>query len=769
MAHTDRQGAQVNGNQYSNTSLPLLDNDGTKPNLLLEFDGKKTEDYYLKEAKWAVNNGYDSRHISWLSEISIVKSFYKGDQWIYREDIDSFLKDETDTSRNRIKMVHNLFRPMIEQYRGNAIRMSINARAKSISNQAYTRREEALGKLLLLVDVANEFPSLGEILRKENPEIGENKEDTTETFNNVYTDKYVEKVNYLIQFVSEINELERTQKKAAMNMAFSGWTGTYCYNYGGHMRTQQIEPENFFFDRNARREDLQDASFMGFRMNTSLPTILEKYQGISPEERQALKNHVSVSGQEMFDDSNYEQNNNFMVYTVFFKSTMTKEAGYVKDENGEPYLAFMNEVDSITGETYTEADLISPPDNKKNKRLFKGNKKRKVVLEVIENCIFISGKEIGYTVANTNGKDVTTDIVLEYGPVEYAETNWKDPSDTKYPIKSHTWALVDGEILSPMSDSLNPQRFVNRILSATEAQINASGGTGPIFDKDMFDSSDHEMETQSNVKQGKAVFMRSKGRGINNSVGTYDNTVKQGTYGMFEIVNIMKQMVQDTSGVNEGLKGESTGSDQLVGVTKLLIQRGSLMQEPFYEAIADMYVQIYQYVASSGVRMYLDNEMELEIAVGEEGVRVFKLSEGMRGENFRAFIKRDNDPEMVYAQADQTMLGLLEMQIIDAEFYAEMAGRSSIEQVYSRLRTVTALKKEAARKAAEEQAAAAEMMAQEEAGQQEQLIQAEQEAQNQQQLFDAAKMEAQNNHEIDKIAAKGMVDNQNQMQNNSVG
>ncbi len=67
---------------------------------------------------------------------------------------------------------------------------------------------------------------------------------------------------------------------------------------------------------------------------------------------------------------------------------------------------------------------------------------------------------------------------------------------------------------------------------------------------------------------------------------------------MFNIIDIMKNHVQDTTGVNEALKGESTGSDQLVGVTQLMIQRGSLMQEPFYNAISQVFLQSYQAIAT---------------------------------------------------------------------------------------------------------------------------------------------------------------------------
>jgi len=43
-------------------------------------------------------------------------------------------------------------------------------------------------------------------------------------------------------------------------------------------------------------------------------------------------------------------------------------------------------------------------------------------------------------------------------------------------------------------------------------------------------------------------------------------------------------------------------------------------------------------------------------------------------------------------------------------------------------------------------------------------MQTEDQRRNEEQLFEAAKLESQQNHEIDKIAAKGMVDNANSQQ-----
>ena len=66
------------------------------------------------------------------------------------------------------------------------------------------------------------------------------------------------------------------------------------------------------------------------------------------------------------------------------------------------------------------------------------------------------------------------------------------------------------------------------------------------------------------------------------------------------------------------------------------------MQEPFYHALASVFVQMHQYTATVGKTLYIDNERELAIAVGDDGVEIIQLSTDMRNEDFRVFIKRDN-------------------------------------------------------------------------------------------------------------------------------
>ena len=55
------------------------------------------------------------------------------------------------------------------------------------------------------------------------------------------------------------------------------------------------------------------------------------------------------------------------------------------------------------------------------------------------------------------------------------------------------------------------------------------------------------------------------------------------------------------------MTGTQGGSDVLVGVIEAQIQRGSLVQEPFYWALTSILRQAYEHMATVGKAIYHDN------------------------------------------------------------------------------------------------------------------------------------------------------------------
>ena len=394
---------------------------------------------------------------------------------------------------------------------------------------------------------------------------------------------------------------------------------------------------------------------------------------------------------------------------------------------------------------YEESDLITPPDTPKNRKLFPNGKKTTMLYcDTLRYCTYIPGEVVSST--DTSDKNKYSDIILDWGMDPYQDTKYQDISNVKFPFKVAIWGYVDGEIFSPVDDAISPQRFINRMLSLSESRMNSSGGSNVIIDEDSVEDAE---QTYLDIKEGKPITVRTRGKGIPNTVGVYDATPKAGTYQMFQMINNMQNLIQSVTGVNESLKGESTGSDQLVGVTQLMIQRGSLMQEPFYNALSDMFMQMYESVATIGKKYYIDNEKELSIIAGDEALKIFKLSEELRNEDFAIFVEKENSDQALKNNANQMLQVFLEMGMIDQEILANLYERSTPSKVMSEVRRFVKLQKESARRAEEQQNT---------------MMQQEQAAVAEAMTMEQAQAQANKNQEFGMKMQEKMVDQDNKME-----
>lgn len=661
-----------------------------RPNML---EDKKDEEYHLKFGRYCVGQSNNQLHTDYLYNIRINKNFYKRKQWTFDEDLEAFFKDDTGQARNRLKVINNIIRPIVENYRGNAIRMKINARAKSVSPKSISRREQMLDKMRFFTGVANqEGNPFGDDLKKRLP-IGKDDSETEAIFDNLYIDSYVETINDLLVYVSERNRFEAKQLRIAEDLALCGMAVMKDTEDGGHQNFNFVEPENFFWDRTGKEYDLSDAEFMGECFYRTESEIFEECQSLTSGQRKAVeayarqfhRNNMGEGTRNNLNTQNkFETGGRIPVFYVKWRDTEKYEYGYVKDEFGYPYLTKINF--TYEGEDqprYTDADLIAV-DTVRSRQVLGGKLKKTIYVDILRFVNFIP-KEI---LACVEGEDreKLADIILDYGIEPYQETENLEISAVKYPYKCYCWGYLDGEVLSPVDDAISPQRMINRILSVAENQINNSRGSGTFYDKSMIDPSGGEDEMLRNMNQSKPVGIRANGRGIQNAVSQYDSTVKQGTMVLFNVIDIMANMTQKTTGINEALKGESTGSDQLVGVTESLIQRGSLMQEPFYNAVSEIFLQCYQSIATRGKRIYADNERELTMAVGDNGAKIIKVTKDMKTEDFRVFVKRELSEDSLIKAGDQQLLVYLQYQLIDKDMYANLLGRSTPDQIAAALR-----------------------------------------------------------------------------------
>jgi hypothetical protein len=371
------------------------------------------------------------------------------------------------------------------------------------------------------------------------------------------------------------------------------------------------------------------------------------------------------------------------------------------------------------------------------------SKKHKVFRDIERYCIFIPKEEIGSMLGD--------DIVLEFGVTPYQERNLYDPSNVKFPYKCYTWVYDRGEILTPLDDVIDPQRFLNRTMSVVESHMSNMRGTGTVISKSAVDDRDGEAEVMRNINSSKPIFVDTDRVGsVQNAIGTYGTNLGQGTMQMFQVIDQVQKAIQDVTGVNEAMTGTQGGGDVLVGVIEAQIQRGSLVQEPFYWGITSILRQAYEHMATVGKSVYKDNPRKLSMIVGDKGLMNINIGDNHMLQDFRIFIKRAESREQGIQAGNALLFTLLQAGLIDQTGFANLFGRSNPDMIADSIRKYAKSKLMAQNKMDEINAQRNEQAQGQQQAQAEMMMQAT--AADQQQA--GVEQEKQHQRELEKIAMK---------------
>ena len=710
-----------------------------RPNKLTS---KKDKHYHREYAKFCLSSMSNYIYRRFINRCLINWSFYKGQdgQWIFDEDIEAFFLDESGDVRNRLKWTKNVIKPMVQQYVGNAIRLSYDAKAKCISDFVINKREEELAKLKALQKVGEAMPFFKDIIKQFAP-IEDTELETEELFYNTFVENYETDVNNLIEFISNEINIDELKVQITRNLAICGLGIYKGYEAGDNYVAESVNPLFFGWDMSAKKPDLSDAEFMHDWYYMDSPSIFEKYPKISQEERELIESYSNSNTQnsmhKIVNGIYTIPGGKVPVYEVYWKDVEKREYGWVMDEYGYPYYTMINDAAS----EYTDKDLIEPV-TEKHKEEMNGKKKHTIYVDIIRYCIIIPQEEIGHG----NG-----DIILEYGILPYQEKNLYDPANVKFPYKCYTYIYDRGEILTPLDDVIDPQRFLNRTLSVIESQMANMRGTGTVISKSAVDDRDGEADITRNINASKPIFVDTDRVGsVQNAIGTYGTNIGSGTLQMFQVIQSVQQSIQDVTGVNEAMTGTQGGSDVLVGVIEAQIQRGSLVQEPFYWALTSILRQAYEHMATVGKAIYHDNPRKLAIMVGDEGMSRIEITKDHLMQDYRIFIKRSETPEQGVNAANQLLFTLLQAGLIDQVIFSNLFNRASPDLVADALRKYSRDKMMAQQQADK---AANEGMAKGQAMQADMMAQMQQ-AQEQQKLEQVGMMDLQHQQKMDEISLK---------------
>lgn len=662
----------------------LISSRQTKPNRIETSDAAKGRDYHTEYARWVLGAANSVKHQGFVNRANVNKEFYKNNQWIMPEDTEAFFMDESGMDRHRIRVTKNYIQPMVEQYRGNAERMRFDMKVFNISPMARSRRDKALAKLQLYQYGAALNSGFSQYLNDNGIPTGSTPDEVESKFDNLYTDQFVVAGNRLMRSVSELNDLDGYKVQLATDVALYGIGVMKPYPHGGDWMFKRVSPDQWGYDSSAQSPTLKDAEFFWEWDLMSPTTIYEQFPfKVGQEERAAIESYVAQSmARSYVTNKSYDVHGKVPVYTAKWRDLVVDIFGYVMDQYGQRILARINYIEPGAEEPkYTMKDVI-PVDQLTayQKRVLQGDKTNYLYVDEWRFCTFIPSEAM---TVNTQGK--YKDIALDYGSLPYQEADLYRPTNMSPPYKVGIWSYIDGEILSPIDVAINPQRMINRFMSVMENRLNNAGGSGTIYDKDMV-GEDDEDEFQARIQRGESIGVSGRGRGVQNIVGKYDGMPYQTIVAFNNLIESMKMGMEESTGINEGLKGNTQNPDQLVGVMQLMIQRGSIIQEPFYKALTDIYKGCYQSILTSGKRYYIDNDLDLDDYVGVDGAQVIRLSKDMRLESMKVVVQKAIDPQTERMYVDQQINVWMQFGLIDAPTAASLIGKATNEEAIIALR-----------------------------------------------------------------------------------
>ena len=655
----------------------------------------KDEQYHIDYGRWILSCVSVSNYSQFIYKSFINWAFYKGNQWMFYEDLDAFLMDESGESRNRIKFVQNIIRPFVEFYRGSAIRMDISASAFSISSQAVDRRELAMAKSEAIFKMYQSAPSVFKPLYREKFFVGESEAENKEMFINTYKDEFEENVNDIISHLATKNDLEDKKVNLIKHIVLDGIGILKEYERFGNQVVKVQDPRRFIFDYSAKQDDFKDAEYMGDWDLASIADIVEEFPELSHAdiarlERASNLNTVFNGLHNLASFEYTHSNGKIPKYTLEWRDIETDTFGAVLNDNGVPELTI---IDS-DGSPYTSKDLIKEKDLEKYKkdnfwidRVLKGKNKAKVKYDCIRQIVFVPAEYVG---------DKGKDIVLYYGKKQYVPKysyNYKNP-DWSYKVKC--WNYDNGEIMSPLDDLISPQRFLNRMLSMGESHINNTRGSSIIYDKSTVDARDGEAELLRNVNLGKPIGIDGA---VNNSIGTYNNSIGTGTLQLFDIAKGMEQSAKNIIGGGDSLMGQGGAYRASATVNNQNLNQGTTMQEPVFYCLHKIITDIYESFGNRGRRILSANQNVLCVSVGEKGMKNIILTRDYELEEFRIRIERANNPAQERQAANEQLLFMFQAKLINEDIYAKYYNKSTMNTIGRAIREFAMLRIEQEREA----------------------------------------------------------------------
>ena len=385
--------------------------------------------------------------------------------------------------------------------------------------------------------------------------------------------KIGEMMSVAIEYVHDINELEELDADS-MRMLLNGGMVAQRVEYGVNpskdrrdVWVHSVNPSRLFFNANLEDVRMWDVTCIGEIMDLPLDDVLAHF-GTTPEKKTLIKEiYYNVSPYESInravqgDESNnltfYSPSRNSLCRVILGWKLESRDAYYWNDEKRGTwgYLPYNNESKKMLDE-----------ENEQRRRAGEGKPDDDLLLI---NYSFTTERYWYYRYMTPRGD------VLQEGRSPY----WH--GEHNYVL--HLFPLVQGRLGNFVEQFIDQQRAINRTATLIDFIRGTSSKGVLVVDDDAFESMSREDVIDEYVRYNGVLFVKLKpGQSIDGVVRQYNSGAS--VAGDFELLNLQLRLINDISGVNSAMQGQTPRAGTPASLYAQQIQNSSLNLKGLFDS-----------------------------------------------------------------------------------------------------------------------------------------------------------------------------------------
>ena len=385
--------------------------------------------------------------------------------------------------------------------------------------------------------------------------------------------KIGEMMSVAIEYVHDINELEELDADS-MRMLLNGGMVAQRVEYGVNpskdrrdVWVHSVNPSRLFFNANLEDVRMWDVTCIGEIMDLPLDDVLAHF-GTTPEKKTLIKEiyydvspygniNRAVQGDESNNLTFYSPSRNSLCRVILGWKLESRDAYYWNDEKRGTwgYLPYNNESKKMLDE-----------ENEQRRRAGEGKPDDELLLI---NYSFATERYWYYRYMTPRGD------VLQEGRSPY----WH--GEHNYVL--HLFPLVQGRLGNFVEQFIDQQRAINRTATLIDFIRGTSSKGVLVVDDDAFESMSREDVIDEYVRYNGVLFVKLKpGQSIDGVVRQYNSGAS--VAGDFELLNLQLRLINDISGVNSAMQGQTPKAGTPASLYAQQIQNSSLNLKGLFDS-----------------------------------------------------------------------------------------------------------------------------------------------------------------------------------------